>query len=111
MTATLFQQINGNIAVPTGTPLQKKRRHWTAGLCISAFLGAVFGLGGISIIGLSLTGLVEHATGLTALGTLLIAGSFPAFFFAGHCLDRADAADKAMRLEYCRLHGLEDKDY
>lgn len=92
------------------TSLEQRERRWTAVLFVLVMLGAISGLGGLAIGGLSLLGVIDSNTGLPLFGTLLNAASFPLFFLAAHCMDKADAADKAIRREYCRQHGMKDDD-
>ena len=83
-------------------------RHWTAGLFVSALFGTLSGLGGLTLGFLTFIGLILPSTSLYTTSTLLIGASFVLFGLAAHCIDKADAADKAIRLEYCRQHGLKD---
>lgn len=105
-TATAINKIgfdDGNM-----TPMQRSLRRWNARLFVSAFFAIVSGLGGLTIGFLSTVELVVPSTTHYTIGTVLIGASFILFGLAAHCLDKADAADKAIRLEYCRLHGLKD---
>ena len=88
------------------TPAQNGRRRWNAGSFVSAFFGFVCGLGGLTIGFLTVSELTVPSTGLYTSGTVLIGTSLILFGLAAHCLDKADAADKAMRLERCRQQGL-----
>mgnify|MGYP003460592805 CR=1 FL=1 len=92
------------------TSLEQSERRWTFGLFFAAVLGAIAGLGGLAIGGLSLVGAIDPNTRLVTVGTLLIVAAFPLFFLGAHCIDKADAVDKAIRREYCRQHGMQDED-
>lgn len=107
-TFTAFNKIDGSLAGSDTTPTEESVRRWTAGLFVSAVLGAMSGLGGLTLGFLTFLGLTLPSTGIYATGTMLIGASFILFGLAAHCLDKSDAADKAIRLEYCRQHGLRD---
>ena len=77
----------------TITSSQKQRRRWTAGLLLSAVLGAVAGLGGLGIVLLTIIGVAGSSTSLSTLSTLMIGTSFMLLGFAAHCIDKVDAAD------------------
>lgn len=109
-TITAINEISGSLAMGNTTPLQQSLRRWNVGLFVSAVLGAVSGLVGLTIGFLTLLELVVPSTTLYTISTVLIGASFVLFGLAAHCLDRADAADQAVRLEYCRQHGLKDED-
>ena len=109
-TVTAMNKIDQGLTDRNRTPKQQTLRRWTAGLFVSAFLGVVSGFGGLALGFLTMGGLVVTSTGLYTFGTVLIGASFIMFGLAAHCLDRADAADKEIRLEYCRQHGLKDDD-
>lgn len=109
MTALAILQINGRTSESTGKSLEKDLRRWTAALFVFVVLAVVSGLGGLAIGVLSLSGLIGAGTSVSTLGTILIGVSFPNFFLAAHCLDKAEAARKAIRLEYCRQHGLQEE--
>lgn len=107
-TATAIPHIGRQISSLPRTRLERSLRSWNIALFISALLGAVSGLGGLVIGFISLVGLTDREQGLSILGTLLIVASFPLFILAAHCLDKTGEIDKAIRLEYCRQHGLND---
>lgn len=111
MNAIAIPQITGVMTASEDTLLRRSLRRWTAGLFVSAILGAVSGLGGLAIGAMSLVGLVSPGTELSTLGTVFVAASFPLFGFAAHCLDKASAADKAIGLEYYKQQGLKDDNY
>ena len=109
-TVTAINEVNGAAAESNATPTHQSLRRWTAGLFVSAVLGALAGLAGLAIGLLTLLELILPTTTVYATGTVLIGSSFILFGLAAHCLDRSDAADKAIRLEYCKQHGLKDED-
>ena len=89
-------------------PIPQTFQHWTAALFVSAILGAVSGLLGLALGFLTVAGLIVPTTSLYATATLLMGVSFILFGLAAHCLDKADAADKAIRLDYCRQNGMKE---
>lgn len=109
-TVTAINKIGGSLANGNTTRMRQSLRRWNAGLFVSAVLGALSGLVGLTIGFLTLLELVVPSTTLYATGTVLIGASFILFGLAAHCLDKADGADKAIRREYCRQHGLKDED-
>lgn len=108
MNITVMDRSDQRIAGSVAAPIPRTLRRWTAGLFVSVILGAMSGLAGLVTGFLTLTGIVTPSTALYTTGTVLLGASFVLFGLAAHCLDKADAADKAMRLEYCRQHGLQD---
>lgn len=108
-TVTAINKIGGSLA-NRNTAVRQSRRRWTAGLFVSAVLGAVSGLVGLTIGFLTLVELFVPSTILYTSGTVLIGASFILFGLAAHCLDKVAEADKAIRLEYCRQHGLRDEE-
>lgn len=82
--------------------------RWTYCLFISSTLGVGAGLVGMVIGAFSLIGLLDGNRGIQTVGTWLIVAAFPLLILAAHCLDKAREAEKAMRLEHCRRHGLKD---
>jgi hypothetical protein len=107
--ATSINEVEGGFHDFAGRPLKSSLRRWNVGLFISTLFGLVFGLGGLTIGFLTISELLSSSTTLYVISTLFIGASFVLFGIAAHCLDRVDAADKAIRLEYCRQHGLSDK--
>jgi hypothetical protein len=110
-TVTAISEIDRGLAdssTNSTTLIQQSIKHWTAGLFVSAVLGGVSGLGGLTLGFLTIGELIAPSMGLYMTGTVLLGASFLLFGLAAHCLDKADAADKAIRLEYCRQHGLKD---
>lgn len=108
-TATAINDIGRGQSGQNLTTLQKALRKWNTSLFILAFLGVVSAVGGLTTGFLTMTELIVPTTALYTTSTLLIGASFVFFGFAAHCLDKADGADKAIRLEYCRQHGLQDE--
>ena len=98
------RSVGGSITSPNGDTL----RRWTIALFVSAVLGGVSGLGGLTVGFLTMAELVAPSTNLYTISTVLIGASFLLFGLASHCLDKAEVADKAIRLEYARQHGLKD---
>lgn len=99
---TAINKIDHGLADSSKTPTQQALRRWTAGLFVSAFFGVVSGFGGLALGFLTTGGLIVSSTSFYAIGTLLVGASFTLFGLAAHCLDKADAADKAIRVENCR---------
>ena len=108
-TITSISNIGHGVSDSDTNAAEKSLRRWNAGLFASAVLGAVSGLVGLTIGFLTLIELLVPTHNLYAIGTILIGASFVLFGLAAHCLDRAGAVDKAIRLEYCRQHGLRDR--
>jgi hypothetical protein len=100
-TFTGFNDIERSVAPSHTTPTRESMRHWIAGLFVSALLGGIAGLGFLMFLGF----IAPMTSGYT-VATVLIGVSFIFFGLAAHCLDKSDAADKALRLEYCRQRGL-----
>lgn len=90
--------------------LCKIQSRWTAALIASSILGISSGLMGLIISGLSLLGFLANNKGVSNLGTWLIVVAFPLIMFAATSLDKVDEAEKAIRLDYCRKHGLKEED-
>lgn len=108
-TVTAIDEIGGSLLNRSTTPAQRSLRRWNAGVFVSAVLGAVSGLVGLTIGFLTLLEIFVPSTKLYTISTVLLGASFILFGLAAHCIDRADVADKARRLEYCRQHGLTDR--
>ena len=109
-TVTAINKIGESIAEQKTMPVQLTLRRWNASLFVSVVLGIVSGLAGLTIGFLTLLEIVVPSTTLYTIGTVCIGTSFVLFGLAAHCIDKADAVDKAIRLEYCRQHGLREKD-
>jgi hypothetical protein len=105
-TFTGFNDIERSAAPSHTTPTRESMRHWIAGLFVSAVLGGIAGLGGFVLGFLMFLGFIAPMTSRYTVATVLIGVSFIFFGLAAHCLDKSDATDKALRLEYCRQHGL-----
>ena len=108
MKATALSSIRSGTAGFTIGPRSSAIQRWTAALFVLAIFGCLAGLGGFCLWLLSMIGLIAATTNLYTVGTLLIGASFVLFGLSAHCLDRVDAADKSIRVEYCRQHGLGD---
>ena len=99
----------GYSSTDAGAPLTSRTlRRWTAALFLSVLFGAVSGLGCVVVGFVTLGEFVVASTGFYTTGTILLGLTFVLFGLAAHSLDKVDAADKAMRLDYCRRHGLRD---
>jgi hypothetical protein len=109
-TVTTINNIDRALADTLPTATQQSLRRWNSGLFVSGVFGAVSGLVGLMIGFLALIQVFVPSTSLYTISTVLIGSSFILFGLAAHCLDRADATDKAIRLEYCRQHGLSDEE-
>ncbi len=91
------------------TGLDNLRSRWIAVLLVSAVLGVAAGLAGLLFS--SVTWFFNDATkGVAELGTILVVAFFPLLMLAAHSLDKIREAEKALRLDYCRRHGLKDED-
>jgi hypothetical protein len=110
-TVIAVNEIEHGMTSTTMTSIERSLKRWTAGLFLSAILAAVSGLAGFTIAVMTFGGYVVPHTNLYALGTVFIGVSFILFGLAAHCLDKAAAADKAIRLEYSRKHGLKDGEF
>lgn len=109
-TFTAFNKIDGTLAASFVTPTEGSVRRWTAGLFISAIVGAASGLAGLVLGLLTVFEVIHPTTGTYTTNTMLIGAAFIFFGLAAHCLDKADAAQKAIRLEYCRQNGMKDEE-
>lgn len=93
----------------TESALEKSRTRWVIGLFLSAIFGCLAALIGLSVSVLSLFDILDDSSRLGHAGTWLVAAFFPLMALASHSLDKADELGKAIRLEYCRRHGLQDE--
>ena len=93
-----------------GGSLHRQLTRWTAGVFASFAVALTTGLAGFAFLILSQFGVGSAGSTLSTIGAVLMIASFLLFFLGAHCLDRADAADKAIRREFCREHGLDDLD-
>jgi hypothetical protein len=109
-TAAAVNEIKRGLASVSTTPQKSSLRSWNAGLFLSAIFAVVSGIAGLAIAVLAMGSVIAPSTNLYTVGTVLIGASFILFGLAAHCLDKAHDADKAMRIEYCRRHGLKDDD-
>lgn len=109
-TFTAFNKMDSTLSANFATPTEDSVRRWTAGLFISVIIGAASGLGGLVLGFLTLFGVLQPSTGTYTTNTMLIGAAFIFFGLAAHCLDKAAAAEKAIRLEYCRQHGMKDEE-
>ena len=86
----------------------RARRFWSAALFLTGSLGIAAGVVGV-VIGIE--GVAGFANDrLAAWGTGLIAAMFPLLMLAAHCMDKIGEANRAIRLEYCRRHGMRDEE-
>jgi len=109
-TVTIIDEIHAGLNDIGMSPLRSSLRRWNVGLIVSALFGTALGVGGLTIGFLTFGEFILPNTSLYTISTVLIGASFVFFGLAAHCLDKADAAEKAVRLEYCRNHGLQDED-
>lgn len=86
--------------------LARNRKFWKIGILISGSLGNICGFLGLLSSFESFFGVTKQS--LSGIGTVLIAASFPLLFLAAHCMDKSGEIEKAIRLNYCRQHGLKD---
>ena len=91
----------------TDTGLRRSRTNWFALMLLS----------GAGAVGAGITGLIlgvvaweVPGSGLSPAATILLAISFPLLFLLAHCMDKIGEIEKAIRLNYCRQHGLRDED-
>ena len=108
MTEMASGTIRSRIATQETASSEGGGRRWRAGLGIAAVAGTGAGTAGLGLTFLSALGATPLTTRLYTITTLLIGASFVLFGIAAHCFDRADAEDRALRIEYCRRHGLKD---
>lgn len=87
--------------------LSRRKRRWTVAFLISATLGAVAGVSGLGINTLFLLRLAQNNGPIGSISILLLVIAFPLLFLGAHCLDKVDAVERAIRLEYCRKRGLD----
>jgi len=80
---------------------------WFALMLVSGAVAAGAGISGL-ILGLTAWELANSR--LSTSAALLLAISFPLLFLMAHCMDKIGEIEKAIRLEYCRKHGLHDED-
>jgi len=83
--------------------LRQIRLGWTEILGFSAVLGCL-----CVILGWVLS--IEAVVGIagrrwSSIGAVFIALFFPLMLIAAHCMDRAQAASRAIRLDYYRKYG------
>lgn len=95
---------------PENSIPDKRGHRWIRVMYVSVVGGVLSNLMGLVMSGLALIGALEQTPVFKTIATLMIAASFPLLFLAAHSMDKADAADKAIRREYCRQHGMKDKD-
>ena len=97
MTATAISQIIDWAPDRTLILSQQSLYRWTACLVVSGGLGAVAAVSALVIGIISIAGPGEGSTDLSTLSKALVAVCFPVFIFAAHCMDRVDAARRAIR--------------
>ena len=75
-------------------------RLWTACLVVCAALTAI--LGGVALLAIIavFVRLIPDSARISALATVSGAGSILFLILAGHCMDKAEAADRAMRFQH-----------
>jgi hypothetical protein len=88
--------------------LSRTQKRWIAVLFISGATGFLSGLSGIALMALSLFGVSDRLSGLGHIGGWLFAAFLWLLVVAAHAIDKADQAEKAIRLNYCRMHGLKE---
>jgi hypothetical protein len=77
--------------------LCKRRGRWLIGFFIGSSVGAVCGVGGLILSALWTLGFLRSAPVMNELATWLAATAFPLLIFAAHCLDKAAAAERAIK--------------
>ncbi|HUR98908.1 MAG TPA: hypothetical protein VMZ26_12650 [Pyrinomonadaceae bacterium] len=103
---TAINEVERGLSDIDATQLKSALKRWSVGLFISALLGVASGLGGLVIAFLAMSDLIRVSSGAYTTSAILVGASFILFGVGAHCLDMADAADKAIRLETCRQNGL-----
>lgn len=98
----------GTISPSSETRPRRSLSKWTAVLFFSFVSATAAGILGLMFWALSLMHATLRFDRLQTVGTLLIVAAFPLMAVAAHCLDKIDSADKAARLNRCRMHGSTD---
>jgi hypothetical protein len=95
------------MALPNILPLEKqkdelnvfckRRDRWLIGFFIGSSVGAGCGLSGLILSALWTLGFLRTTPVMNELATWLMAAAFPLLIFAAHCLDKAAAAERAIK--------------
>ena len=90
------------------TAIHGKLQAWTATLLVSATLGAVAGVGGLVIAGISRLEPNVIRSHAGTMGVVLSMAFLPLLFFTAHCMDKFAHARKQIRLiEYETARAME----
>lgn len=86
----------------SGLSLGNGLRFWTVCLVVCSALAAVSG--GVALLAIIavFVRLIPDSARISALGTLSGAGSILFLILAGHCMDKAEAADRAIKFQCWR---------
>jgi len=107
MATEVFATIAGRaVSYDQNDLLHQRKRRWTTAFMISTALGTLAGGSGLGVNALFLVQLIQDQGPIRSLSTLLLVIAFPLLYLGAHCLDKADMAERAIRREYCRKHGL-----
>jgi hypothetical protein len=86
-------------------------KRWLAAFFVSAISGASFGVFGLIISVLILSGSLNRGTPIDEIGYGSLIAAFPLLLCAAHCLDKAGDAKKALRGELCKDLNKKEKHY
>jgi hypothetical protein len=88
---------------PTGhISLEKGLRFWTACLVVCSLLTALSGGIGLLAIAITFTRIVPHSSWLSISGGISGAASILFLILSGHCMDKAEEADRAIKFQRWR---------
>lgn len=105
-----FTDPNSKVTNKISLALYRKQRRWEVALYISlAFLAAAV-LFGIAAVMFPWLGLPGDDPITIYFGRCLLILVFPDAFFVAHCLDKVKEARTAIRIEYCKQHGMSTDD-
>jgi hypothetical protein len=108
--ATIHERTSYSRHHALGGGLHRQLTQWTIGVFASFAVAATAGLAGFAFLTLSQFGVGSAGSTLSTIGAVLMIASFLLFFLGAHCLDKADAADKAIRRELGREHDVDEFD-
>ena len=89
--------------------LCRTHRRWLAAFFVSAIGGVSFGVFGLVISVLILSGSLNRNTPIDEIGYGLLIAAFPLLLCAAHCLDKVSDAKKAFRKELCKDFDVTEK--
>jgi hypothetical protein len=95
------------MALPNILPLEKqhdelnvfckRRGRWLIGFFIGSIVGAGCGASGLVLSALWTLGFLRGAPVMNELATWMVVAAFPLLIFAAHSLDKAAAAERAIK--------------